>query len=39
VVGSTTGNTYQLGDAVIVKVMNVSLEKRQIDLAVTGWPE
>lgn len=39
VVGSTTGNTYQLGDAVIVKVMNVSLEKRQIDLAVTGWPD
>lgn len=39
VVGSTTGNTYQLGDAVIVKVLNVSLEKRQIDLAVVGWPE
>lgn len=39
VTGSTTGNTYQLGDAVIVKVMDVSLEKRQIDLAVVGWPE
>ena len=39
VVGSTTGNSYTLGDAVIVKVMNVSLEKRQIDLKVTGWPE
>ena len=39
VVGSTTGNSYTLGDAVMVKVMNVSLEKRQIDLAVTGWPE
>jgi VacB/RNase II family 3'-5' exoribonuclease len=39
VVGETTGNAYQLGDEVIVKVMNVSLEKRQIDLAVIGWPE
>jgi VacB/RNase II family 3'-5' exoribonuclease len=39
VVGSTTGNSYTLGDAVMVKVMNVSLEKRQIDLKVTGWPE
>jgi len=39
VVGSTTGNSYTLGDAVMVKVMNVSLEKRQIDLAVIGWPE
>ena len=39
VVGSTTGNSYKLGDAVMVKVMNVSLEKRQIDLAVTGWAE
>jgi ribonuclease R len=39
VVGSTTGNSYTLGDAVLVKVVNVSLEKRQIDLAVTGWPE
>lgn len=37
VVGATTGNTYQLGDAVIVKVIDVSLEKRQIDLAVVGW--
>ncbi len=39
VIGSTTGNSYTLGDAVMVKVVNVSLEKRQIDLAVTGWPE
>lgn len=39
VIGATTGNSYTLGDAVMVKVMNVSLEKRQIDLAVTGWPE
>jgi ribonuclease R len=39
VIGSTTGNSYTLGDAVMVKVMNVSLEKRQIDLSVTGWPE
>lgn len=38
VVGSTTGNTYQLGDEVVVKVVDVSLEKRQIDLAVVGWP-
>jgi exoribonuclease R len=39
VIGSTTGNSYTLGDAVMVKVVNVSLEKRQIDLTVTGWPE
>jgi VacB/RNase II family 3'-5' exoribonuclease len=39
VVGSTTGNSYRLGDAVRVKVVNVSLEKRQIDLAVIGWVE
>lgn len=39
VVGSTTGNSYKLGDAVMVKVLNVSLEKRQIDLAVVGWVE
>lgn len=39
VVGSTTGNSYTLGDAVMVKVVNVSLEKRQIDLSITGWPE
>ena len=39
VVGATTGNSYTLGDAVIVKVLDVSLEKRQIDLLVTGWPD
>lgn len=39
VVGATTGNSYKLGDAVVVKVLEVSLEKRQIDLAVVGWPE
>lgn len=39
VVGNTTGNSYTLGDAVMVKVMDVSLEKRQINLLVTGWPE
>ncbi|MBL4585846.1 MAG: ribonuclease R [Flavobacteriales bacterium] len=39
VIGSTTGNSYTLGDAVMVKVRDVSLEKRQIDLLVTGWPE
>lgn len=36
VIGSTTGNTYKLGDAVMVRVVDVSLEKRQIDLAVVG---
>lgn len=39
VVGATTGNSFTLGDAVIVKVLDVSLEKRQIDLLVTGWPD
>ena len=39
VIGATTGNSYTLGDAVIVKVLDVSLEKRQIDLLVTGWPD
>jgi ribonuclease R len=39
ITGSTTGNSYRLGDEVIVKVVDVSLEKRQIDLAVVGWPE
>lgn len=39
VVGATSGNSYTLGDAVMVKVTNVSLEKRQIDFAITGWPE
>lgn len=37
ITGSTTGNTYRLGDAVMVKVVDVSLEKRQIDLAITSW--
>lgn len=39
VTGSGTGNSYTLGDEVVVKVLNVSLDKRQIDLAVVGWPE
>ncbi|MFC2175428.1 ribonuclease R [Bacteroidota bacterium] len=39
VTGATTGNSYRLGDTVIIKVVAVSLEKRQIDLAVVGWPE
>lgn len=39
VIGSTTGNAFRLGDAVKVKVLRVSLEKRQIDLAVTGYGE
>jgi len=36
-VGTTTGNTYRLGDSVMIKVKGVSLEKRQIDLAISGW--
>ena len=39
VIGSATGNAFRLGDAVKVKVLRVSLEKRQIDLAVTGYGE
>lgn len=39
VIGSTTGNSYTLGDSVVVKVLAVSLEKRQIDLAVVGWAD
>jgi len=38
VTGATTGNSYRLGDSVMVKVLDVSLEKRQIDMAVVGWP-
>ena len=30
--GSTTGNEYRLGDEVRVRVKEVSVEKRQIDL-------
>ena len=32
VTGSTTGNEYRLGDEVRVRVKEVSVEKRQIDL-------
>jgi len=39
VIGSSTGNTYTLGDSVMVKVVDVSVEKRQIDMALIGWPE
>jgi ribonuclease R len=32
VIGSITGNEYRLGDEVRVRVKEVSVEKRQIDL-------
>ena len=32
VTGSTTGNEYRLGDEVRIRVKEVSVEKRQIDL-------
>jgi ribonuclease R len=36
VTGSTTGNEYRLGDEVRVRVKEVSVEKRQIDLVMLG---
>ncbi len=34
--GSTTGNEYRLGDEVPIRVKEVSVEKRQIDLVMLG---
>jgi ribonuclease R len=36
VTGSTTGNEYRLGDEVRIRVKEVSVEKRQIDLVMLG---
>jgi exoribonuclease R len=36
VMGSTTGNEYRLGDEVRIRVKEVSVEKRQIDLVMLG---
>ena len=36
VTGSTTGNDYRLGDEVRIRVKEVSVEKRQIDLVMLG---
>ncbi len=36
VTGSTTGNEYRLGDEVRVRVKEVSVEKRHINLVMLG---
>jgi ribonuclease R len=36
VTGSTTGNEYRLSDEVRIRVKEVSVEKRQIDLVMLG---
>jgi exoribonuclease R len=36
VTGSTKGNEYRLGDEVRIRVKEVSVEKRQIDLVLLG---
>jgi ribonuclease R len=35
-VGSRTGQTYRLGDSVVVKIARTDLQRRQLDLVIAG---